>query len=261
MIMTIEEMRQRKKEQSYSYEDLAGFTGFPAETIRKILEGEDLEADYSVLMELEEIFAGKPAAVIREAQAPYLLEKRQGEFNIEDYYALPDTRRAELIDGVIYDMAAPSSIHQAILTKISNLLFNYIQQKQGKCMLFPAPLDVQLDCDNKTMVQPDMVIICDYNKLRKKNVFGAPDFVIEILSRSTRKKDSIKKLQKYENAGVREYWIVDPDKKKVIVYEFEVEMSPTIYGFEDRIPVGIFGGDCIVDFTEIYAYVRVLYDE
>lgn len=128
-------------------------------------------------------------------------------------------------------------------------------------MLFPAPLDVQLDCDNKTMVQPDMVIICDYNKLRKKNVFGAPDFVIEILSGSTRKKDSIKKLQKYENAGVREYWIVDPDKKKVIVYEFEVEMSPTIYGFEDRIPVGIFGGDCIVDFTEIYAYVRVLYDE
>ena len=89
---------------------------------------------------LEEIFAGKPAAVIREAQAPYLLEKRQGEFNIEDYYALPDTRRAELIDGVIDDMAAPSSIHQAILRKISKLLFNYIQQKQGKCMLFPAPL-------------------------------------------------------------------------------------------------------------------------
>lgn len=261
MAMTRDEICERKKEQNYSYEKLADLTGFSAEVIRQVLEDKNHAADHAVLSELEEIFAGTPANVIREAQAPYLAQKKQGEFTIEDYYALPDTRRVELIDGVIYDMSAPSSIHQAILIKISNLLFDHIQKNQGKCMVFAAPLDVQLDCDNKTMVQPDLVVICDRNKLCKENVFGAPDFVMEILSRSTRKKDTIKKLEKYEAAGVREYWIIDPDKKKVIVYEFEKEMSPTIYGFEDKIPVGIFGEACIVDFTQIYEYVRFLYEE
>lgn len=259
--MTIEEMRERKKEMDCSFEELADRAGVSAEVVQQILEGDTESADNSVLRWLEETFASRPAKVIREEQAPYLAQKRQGEFTVEDYYALPDTRRAELIDGVIYDMASPTSIHQAIGGEVFTQLREYIKKKSGMCIPLYSPIDVQLDCDNKTMVQPDLVILCDRDKLRRKNIFGAPDFVMEILSRSTRKKDTVKKLQKYENAGVREYWLVDPDKKKVIVYEFENEMSPTIYGFEDKVPVGILDGECIVDFGEIYEYVRFMYEE
>lgn len=78
------------------------------------------------------------------------------------------------------------------------------------------------------------------------------------MSKSTRKKDTGIKLKKYANAGVREYWVVDPEKKKVIVYEFEKGMAQTIYGFEDKIPVGIFGGACVVDFGEVYDYIKIL---
>ena len=259
--MTIEEMRQRKKEMDYSCEELAEWSGVSADVVQQILEGDAESADNAVLKWLEETFAGRPAKVIREAQAPYLEKKRQGEFTVEDYYALPDTRRVELIDGVIYDMASPTSIHQAIGGEVFTQLREYIKKNSGMCIPLYSPIDVQLDCDNKTMVQRDMVIVCNRDKLRKKNVFGAPDFVVEILSRSTRKKDTVKKLQKYESAGVREYWVVDPDKKKVIVYEFGNEMSSAIYGFEDKVPVGILDGACTVDFAEIYEYVRFLYEE
>ena len=119
-----------------------------------------------------------------------------------------------------------------------------------------SPIDVQLDCDDKTMVQPDVIVVCDREKIQNRCIFGAPDFVAEVLSESTRKKDLVLKLNKYMTAGVREYWLVDPDRKKVIVYDFEKEDYPMMYGFEARIPVGIFDGECEVDFQEIYAYVK-----
>ena len=83
--------------------------------------------------------------------------------------------------------------------------------------------------------------------------------MIEILSESTKKTDSYLKLMKYQNAGVREYWLVDPEKKKVIVYDFEQEEIPKIYGFDTQVPVGIFGGECKVDFAEIYEEIRFIY--
>ena len=85
--------------------------------------------------------------------------------------------------------------------------------------------------------------------------------MIEILSESTKKKDSYLKLMKYQNAGVREYWLVDPEKKKVIVYDFEQEEIPKIYGFDTQVPVGIFGGECKVDFAKIYEEIRFIYEK
>ena len=111
-MMTMEEMRQRQKEENYSYEKLGKLTGFSEEKVRKNME--EKETDYSVLKAMEEVFASKPALVIREARAEYLAQKKQGEFTLDDYYALPDERRVELIDGVIYDMVAPTNIHQLI---------------------------------------------------------------------------------------------------------------------------------------------------
>lgn len=192
----------------------------------------------------------------------YLSEKKkQGEYTISDYYAIPEDVRAELIDGVIYDMAPPLSVHQLLSAKIHGYLARYIEKKGGSCIPFFAPIGVQLDKDDKTIVEPDILIVCDRNQITRRRIYGAPDFVIEILSESTKKKDSYLKLMKYQNAGVREYWLVDPEKKKVIVYDFEQEEIPKIYGFDTRVPVGIFGGECKVDFAEIYEEIRFIYEK
>ena len=111
---------------------------------------------------------------------------------------------------------------------------------------------VQLDCDNRTMVQPDVIIVCDTDIIIDRCVFGAPDFVLEVLSPSTRRKDCVKKLDKYMEAGVREYWMVDMKQNKVIIYQFESETYPVIYGFEQPIPVGIYDGKLKIDMKLIW---------
>ncbi len=191
----------------------------------------------------------------------YITRKKQGEYTIDDINALPEDYRAELIDGVIYDMTAPGSRHQIIISRLFTALANYIDANGGGCIPMIAPVDVQLDCDDKTMVQPDLFIACDRSKLRDAGIFGAPDFIIEVLSPSTRMKDLSIKLAKYQNAGVREYWIVDPEQEKVLVYDFTREVYPVIYGFADKIPVGIYKGDCIVDFDVIQKYLHSIFHD
>ena len=120
-------------------------------------------------------------------------------------------------------------------------------------MPFFSPTDVQIDCDEFTIVQPDVFVVCNRDNITRKRIFGAPDLVIEVLSHSTRKKDTITKLEKYCEAGVREYWTVDPDKERIIIYHFEDEDDyiPKIYTFDDKVPVLIFGSQCLIDFKEI----------
>ncbi len=180
-------------------------------------------------------------------------------YTIEDYYALPEGIRVELIDGVFYDMPSPSYVHQMIQGCIFTAIYHYIREKKGKCLVFMAPADVQLDCDDKTMVQPDVLIICDKGKIKERCAMGAPDFVAEILSDSTRKKDMTVKLRKYKNAGVREYWLIDEKNDSVVVYNFEKNDMPVLYGFDSKIPVGIYQGDLEIDFAEIKKEVGSLY--
>lgn len=263
--MTIEELREWKKELGYSNERIAELSGNSIEKIREIFEGKECLVDYIVLQELEKVLVPVQLQtwppLLKEETARYLVSKRQGEYTIEDYLALPEQCRVELIDGVIYDMGAPNFGHQAINIKISTKLFNYIDKMKGKCMVVTAPTDVQLDCDNKTMLQPDILIVCDRRKLTLERVFGAPDFVVEVLSLSTRKKDLSIKMRKYKDAGVREYWIVDPIRRRVHVYEFERSADPVLYTFKDKVPVGIFNGECEVDFKEIYDSIKFLYEK
>ena len=105
------------------------------------------------------------------------------------------------------------------------------------------------------MVQPDVAILCKKDKIQGWGVYGSPDFVLEVLSPSTRKKDCIKKLQKYEHAGVREYWILDPYLKKLLVYFFESEACPIIYGFEQPVPVNIYGGKLEIQLSHISEWI------
>ena len=191
---------------------------------------------------------------------PAYAVKPQGTYTLEDYYRIPDERRVELIDGVIYDMSSPAATHQLIGGFIYSQMLAFVSKKKGKCLPLISPFDVQLDCDNRTMVQPDVMIVCDRDKIIRRCVYGAPDFIIEILSPSTRKKDMTKKLAKYSNAGVREYWMIDPDKKKIWVYDFSSETYPVTYRFDDKIPVAVWNNEFSVDFREVYEHVRFLYE-
>ena len=264
--MTIEEMRRRKKELGYSYEQIAELSGLPLGTVQKVLGGVTKSPRYDTLKALEGVFGNKMDMMIREARAAYMTEleyekSRQGGYTLDDYFALPEEKHAELIDGVFYDMAAPNSVHQAFVGQVYRKLADYIDKKGGSCVPMSSPLDVQLDCDEKTMVQPDVMVVCDRGKFRRGVVYGAPDLVVEVLSRSTRRKDMMLKLSKYEAAGVREYWLVDPDKRKVIVYDFESDLNIRLYDFTQKVPVGIFRNKCVIDFQKIYEAVSFLYDE
>ena len=189
------------------------------------------------------------------------LNNNQNDKTIEDYIALPEGTRVELIDGVFYDMAAPTTIHQKIGFYITSELEKYIDSNKGKCVAFIAPTDVQLDCDNKTIVQPDVLVVCNRDKITKARIVGAPDLAIEVLSESNWYHDVVRKERKYRNAGVREYWIVVPEKKTVLVYEFEKGTLPIEYTFQDKIPVGIWDGKCVIDFAVLFEKISFLWEK
>lgn len=257
--MTVTEMRRKKQELGYTNEMIAELSGVPLGTVQKIFAGVTGSPRYDTLQALEKIFKPQSDSAISEAVMAYQV-KKPGEYTVEDYYALPDEQRVELINGILYDMAAPTTVHQSLSLAIGQRLANYIMGKKGECMTFLAPVDVQIDCDDKTMLQPDILVVCDRSKIIDRCIYGAPDLIIEILSPSTRRKDMSIKLAKYADAGVREYWLVDPDRKKVVVYDLEHEEIPMVYGFDAKVPAGIFDGECVIDFAEIYEYVGFLYD-
>lgn len=175
-------------------------------------------------------------------------------YTTDDIMALPDGVRAELIDGEIFYMASPTYSHQALLRELSFAFISYQKQKNGKCKTIFAPYAVFISRDKYNYLEPDLLVICprDENDDRHQmdGCHGAPDFVLEIVSPSSTKMDYVKKFNKYADTGVREYWIVDPLKERVIVHNFEQNSFSTQYTFEDTIPVGIYD-DLSVNFSEL----------
>ena len=161
--------------------------------------------------------------------------------------------RYELIDGVIYDMTpSPNTAHQRISGHLHAKFWHYLQGKT--CEIFSAPYDVYLIDDVDEWVIPDLSVICDPSKIQEKGCVGAPDLVVEILSKSTAAKDRRVKLKLYRTAGVKEYWIVDPYGQTVEVYEFGENMLslPEVYGVDDVMKVGLFK-DLEITVSEIFA--------
>ena len=165
---------------------------------------------------------------------------REQVYTTDDIYALPDGERAELIDGQIYMMGTPSRIHQKLVGQLSRIIGNYIESNHGSCEIYPAPFAVFIEKDDKNYVEPDISVICDKNKLSDRGCEGAPDFIIEIVSPSSRRMDYYKKCALYAESGVREYWIVDPEKQRTMIYRYEDDAAPMIVPFEQDLAVGIY---------------------
>ena len=189
-------------------------------------------------------------------QAQRQLETR---FTYGDYRTWPDSERWELIHGGPYDMSpAPSRSHQALITEFIFQFRSFLQDKV--CRIYPAPFDVRLpegdeaDDDIETVVQPDLVVVCDRDKLDEKGCKGAPDLVIEILSPSTAAKDLHEKFTLYERAGVKEYWIVHPQDRTVMVFKREGERfgRAAMYAGEDRINVPLLG-ELVIDLKQAFS--------
>lgn len=170
-------------------------------------------------------------------------------FTIEDIYNLPEGERAELIDGQIYMMAPPSRRHQEMIGSLYRKIADYIDMKRGACKVYRAPFAVFLNNNNVNYVEPDISIICDKNKLDDKGCNGAPDWIIEIVSPSSKRMDYYIKLFKYRTAGVREYWIVDPIREMILVYDFENDDYEQ-YSFSEIVKVRIYD-DFEINFTTI----------
>ena len=271
--MTLDEILEKKKEYGYSNSIISELSGLPLGTVEKIMSGRTKTPRYQTLQALNRVFAREEVdyiydngdekiTVVNEPIPPYIAGTsalKNEDMTIDDYLALPDDIRVELIDGVFYDMAAPTTIHQRIGDLICTEFINFVRSNKGPCVPFSAPTDVQLDCDNRTMVQPDVMVVCDRDKITRPRIYGAPDMIVEVLSPSSWYHDTVRKLRKYKNAGVREYWIVLPEEKKIMVYVFEKSSDPTIYTFEDKVPVAIWDGKCVVDFKMLYEEISFMY--
>ncbi|UOF92242.1 Uma2 family endonuclease [Fodinisporobacter ferrooxydans] len=187
------------------------------------------------------------------------MERQQRMFTYKDYMKWSDEERWELIRGVPYNMTpAPSRKHQEIVGELYRVLGNYLEGKS--CRAFIAPFDVRLalaeesDEDVENVIQPDIVVVCDTTKLDEKGCKGSPDLVIEVLSPATAKKDRYEKFRLYEQAKIREYWIVDPLNRFVEAYSLEDGKYPlpaAIYEKGDQIKVGVLE-DCIIDLNRVF---------
>lgn len=287
--MTIAELKQRKRELGYTNQMVATASGVPLGTIQKIFGNITKSPRYETLQMIEkalfpENFGGhktkgvystpddpyEPVRVAEDNLAyqyesdPYGVDgfncdsaysyrgRKQGEFTIDDIMALPEGVRVELIDGMLYDMAPPTTVHQVIAQQMLIQISLGIEENNGECIPLIAPVGVKLhEDDNKNYLEPDVVVVCDRGKIHRDMVHGAPDFVAEVLSPSTKGRDMYLKLVKYQGAGVREYWIIDPDSRVITVYNFESLRITRSYSFDDSVPVGIFDEKVSIDFSKI----------
>lgn len=187
------------------------------------------------------------------------LPAKKGQYTFADVLTWDENERIEIINGEAFMMAPPSSVHQEIVAELTRQFGNYLEGK--RCKVYPAPFGVRLferdgesPEDVDTMVEPDLSIVCDRNKIDKHGCKGAPDLVVEVLSPSSLRHDRLVKLGLYQRAGVREYWIVDPEYKSVQVFIQDGGSSLRIseeYGREDVARVNVLEG-CFIDLGKVF---------
>ena len=188
------------------------------------------------------------------------LLKENKKYTYADYLTWSDEEKWEIIDGIPYMQAAPSWQHQSISVELVAQFSSYLKNKT--CKVFHAPFDLiipdktETEEETTTIVQPDIVIICDKNGLKGTGYYGVPPLIIEILSPSTARRDKLYKLNKYETVGVQEYWMIEPDLKLVSVFKMQENKKyarPEMYTEEDFIEVSIFP-DLVIDLKSVFDF-------
>ena len=250
--MDISTLKELKKEVGMTNAEIAELSGIPVSTVNKIFSGATQNPRYSTLLAMEEVLVTKkkiPFTYNELTETPMLLREENvayqysaREYDTEDIEKLDEWDRAELIDGKIYMMPSPSRKHQYLVTSLIARIHYHIQKKKGTCHVYTSPFDVRLFQDEKTIVQPDVFVICNKDILTDKGCAGAPDWVIEIVSEGNSSHDYIKKLMQYQKAGVREYWIVDPFQELVTIMNFEDASKSGQFAFDESVSSGILEG-------------------
>lgn len=250
--MDISELKNMKKQSSLTNQEIADLSGIPVSTINKIFSGATQNPRYATLLAIEQVLATKEKipftydelkeepVMLREQTTPYMYRART--YQERDIEELSEWARAELIDGKLYMLSVPNRMHQYIVTKLLYRIEGHIEKKKGTCHVYPSPFDVRLFANDTTVVQPDILVVCNKDILTDKGCSGAPDWIIEITSDSNAKHDYITKMMKYQKAGVREYWIVSPQEEKVFVYNFEDAAKTEAYTYEQMVPSGVLEG-------------------
>lgn len=297
-MMTVDEMNSIKEKLGLTYQTICRESGVPIGTIQKVLSGTTKNPRAETMWRLEKALTGlkqghdmyyrdyfkrghntpvlcESMHVYKSGSAQNTAQREPHLITVSERDALTDDRRTELIDGVLYDMSSPSMPHQDICKAVCAQIDRCITEHHSGCHSFMAPADVCLDRDEYTVVQPDVFVVCDKKQISRKNIQGAPAFILEVMSPSTRKMDKDIKFWKYLHAGVSEYWIIDPETKQVVVFDMTDKRSDVpdeegsaiqadpyqvaIYGFTDRIPLAISNGTCIIDMNPIREMLEELY--
>lgn len=183
-------------------------------------------------------------------------------YTYSDYLTWQFDEMVELIRGKIFKMSpAPNLSHQKISSNLHGMIWQYLKGKT--CQSFHAPFDVRLSVppppeNITTVVQPDICVVCDESKLDTQGCNGAPDWIIEILSPATARKDLNEKFDIYENAGVKEYWVVYPTDGSVVPFRLNKEgkyetVRTAPFSVEDEIQVGVFP-DLVIDLKEVFNF-------
>ena len=184
---------------------------------------------------------------------------QENRLTFADVLAWPEDERAELIAGVPVNMAPPSRAHQKIVVELARQLANYLEGK--RCEVYAAPFAVRLferagdrPEDVDTMVEPDLAVVCDPEKLDERGCKGAPDLIVEVLSPSTQRHDRLTKYNLYERAGVREYWIVSPEERTVQVSVLQADgryRVVELYTSGDEAKVNVLEG-CFLELSKVW---------
>lgn len=191
----------------------------------------------------------------KEAAANMPFPDKQELYTFADYLTWDETERLEIIDGAPVMQAAPTPTHQRMLSELNRQFANFLEGKP--CMVFPAPFAVRLnakeDGSDTTVVEPDLTVVCDRSRLDGKGYKGAPDLVVEILSPGTARMDRLVKYNLYQQAGVREYWIADPETKTldVAVLINGTFTRTAVYSETSTVSVNILNG-CTIDLSKVF---------
>lgn len=253
--MTLQDLKERKKKAGMTNGEIAKLSGIPLSTVNKIFSGATKNPRYAALLAIEEVLATgreipftyneltQEPMLVQDSAMPYAYRARQYEG--ADIDALSESARAELIGGVLYALAAPSRMHQWLVSELLYRIKSHIRERQGDCQAYTAPFDVRLFGDDSTVVQPDILVVCNKSILTDRGCAGAPDWLIEVVSAGNARHDYVLKLMQYQKAGVREYWIVDPFERSVSVFNFENPGLTGQYTYEDAISSGVLEGFCV----------------